>query len=109
MTHTEFKTCMQMMRKHDPQIQEDGFMHLQAHASDYIDELMQELKQEHDTGLKCWLLELIGEAKSEKALPLLEEYLDHTNPSLRDWAISGLQKLNTKEARTLLFRRGVKK
>ncbi len=98
-----------MMRKHNPQTQEDGFMHLQAHASDYIDELIQELGQEHDTGLKCWLLELIGEAKSEKALPLLAEYLNHTNLSLRDWAVAGLQKLNTKEARTLLFTRVYKK
>jgi hypothetical protein len=96
-----------MMRKHDPQTREDGFHALLPHAAEYIDELMAEFQTEKDHGLRCWLLELIGEARSEKAFDLLCEHIQSSNESLRDRAILGLRKLNTREARRALFNAGV--
>jgi len=68
---------------------------------------MAEFQTEKDHGLRCWLLELIGEARSEKAFDLLCEQLQSSDESLREWAIRGLRKLNTREARRALFDAGI--
>ena len=54
--------------------------------------------------MRCWLLELIGAARSPDALPVLGAQLDSSDESLRYWAVAGLEKLGTPEARTLLWR-----
>jgi HEAT repeat protein len=101
---THFDQAMQLMRRHNPQQQEAGFDLLRSHAAEHISELLTEFGREHDHGLRCWLLELIGEAGSEQALPLLTEQLHATDPALRDWAIHGLRKLDTPEARYTLYK-----
>jgi len=94
---------MKMMRKKDPQTQEDGFHTLLPYASRYVHELIDEFHMEKDHGLKCWILELIGEAKSPEAIPLLVENLKSDDESFRSWAMEGLGLLNTKETRTILW------
>ena len=103
-----YKACLAMMRKHSPQTREDGFYALLPHAAEYIDELMAEFQTEKDHGLRCWLLELIGEARSAKAFDLLHEQLHLSDESMRYWAIHGLRELNTREARQALFDAGVR-
>lgn len=98
-----FDHCMWMMRRHDPAIQEDGFHALLPHAGDYIHELIREFRAETDHGLRCWLLELIGEARSDDAFDLLAEELRGPDESLRLWAIYGLEALGSKPARRLLW------
>ena len=46
----------------------------------------------------------MGAAGSPAALPVLRAQLDSDDESLRYWAVAGLTKLNTREARTLLWR-----
>jgi HEAT repeats len=99
-----FKKCMAMMRKHDSVTQEVGFHYLLARASEHVPELIEEFKKELDPGLKCWLLELIGSAKSPEAFDLFAGHLRSTDESLRRWAIRGLKNLATVEARTLLWK-----
>jgi hypothetical protein len=101
-----FQHCMTLMRRDNSNHQEEGFHLLQAHAAHFVEELMTEFRAETDYGLKCWLLELLGHARSEKAFELFKEQLSVGNLSYRDWAIVGLQKLNTKESRALLTERG---
>jgi len=98
-----FNACIKLMHKHNPQLQEDGFGLLLPHAHEFVDELIIEFQRETDHGLRCWLLELIGEAKSPKAFPLLVESLKGDDESFWYWAISGLRKLDTKAARTILW------
>lgn len=91
------------MRGKDPQARESGFDFLREHADAYADELIAEFAAEHDDeGLRCWLLELIGEARSEKALTTLTEQLESTNESLRFWAVRGLEMLDSREAERAL-------
>ncbi len=97
------------MRKRDPQLREDGFHALLPHVHEHIEQLIDEFSHETDRGLRCWLLELIGEAKSPEAFPLFVEYLNGDDEWLRDWAIYGLKKLNTKEARRILWEADVNK
>ena len=54
-----------------------------------------------------WILELIADARSGKAFPLLVEALDHEREEIRWRAANGLRKLGSKEARRLLFERGL--
>ncbi|HEX7162173.1 MAG TPA: HEAT repeat domain-containing protein [Trebonia sp.] len=99
-----FREAMRLMRSHDPQRREDGFHQLLPHAADHIGELIAQFEQEQDDhGLRCWLLELIGAARSPGALPVLGAQLDGNDESLRDRAVAGLEKLGTPEARALLW------
>ncbi|TDE00166.1 HEAT repeat domain-containing protein [Jiangella asiatica] len=95
---------MRLMRRHDPQAREDGFQILLAQAADHVDELMTEFVRERaDHGLRCWLLELIGEGRSPAALPLLVEQLQGDDEALRGWAARGLELLDSKPAREQLW------
>jgi hypothetical protein len=98
-----FKACMQMMHKHDPQLKEEGFALLAPHAHEFIDELIDEIQNEQEHGLKCWLLELLGESHSEKATIVFQQYLKHEDEGFRYWAAQGLHTLNTKRARQILW------
>src|SRR3954466_1759432 len=96
---------MAAMRRRNPQIAEDGFDRLRAMAGDHVDELIEEYHRETDHGVRCWLLELIGEARAERAYDTLAAELDSTDESLRDWAEHGLRLLDTPSARRLLWER----
>jgi hypothetical protein len=99
-----FQRAMRLMRRHDRQAQEDGFELLRPQASEYVDELITAFADESDHGLRCWLLELIGEARSEAAMPVLVDQLNGADESWRDWAVRGLEMLDTKAAREQLWR-----
>lgn len=96
---------MRLMRRRDPQVQESGFQLLLPHAAEHVEELMAAFDQERtDDRLRCWLLELIGEAGSPDAMPLLVEQLQSDDELLQGWAVRGLQLLDTKSARQQLWR-----
>jgi hypothetical protein len=93
------------MRSPDPQRREDGFDFLREHADAYIDDLLAEFEKElQDHALRCWLLELVCEARSPQALPVLAAQLESEDESLQLWAIRGLEMLDTREALQELHR-----
>ncbi len=94
---------MRLMRRRG-QDAEDGFGMIQPHAAEHLDELVAAFHTEQDHGVRCWLLELIGDARQEKALPVLVEQLGGADESFRYWAARGLRQLGTKEARIALHR-----
>jgi hypothetical protein len=98
-----FDECMRLMRRHNRKLREDGFHALLPHAHEHVDELIPAFQSETEHGLRCWLLELLGEARSVKAFALLVEQLHGDDESLRCWAARGLQLLATKEARRALW------
>ena len=105
MASQRFERAMGLMRKHDPQLREDGFDFLREHADSYVEDLIAAFEEEqNDRGLRCWLLELIAEARSPEALSLLASQLQSEDESLRDWAIRGLEMLDTREAHQELYR-----
>ena len=72
----DFREAMRLMRSSDPQRREDGYHQLLPHAADHLDQLITQFAQEQDDhGLRCWLLELIGAARSPAALPVLAAQL----------------------------------
>ncbi|MET7822582.1 HEAT repeat domain-containing protein [Micromonospora zamorensis] len=99
----QFQKAMRLMRSNDAQTQEDGFHQLRPHVVQHLDELIIEFNRETAHGLRCWLLELIGEARAEQALPVLIDQLHGDDESLRFWAVRGLERLDTKQARRELY------
>jgi hypothetical protein len=104
-----FTACLRMMRKRNPQTREDGFHWLLPRASEFVLELMEEFRRESEHGVRCWLLELIGEARDPRAFELLVEQLHSEDEALRGWAIRGLQKLNSSEARKAVWEAGLRR
>ena len=75
-----------MMRKRDPQIQEDGFHALLPHARRFVGPLATAFASETDHGLRCWLLELLGEARDAQLTETFLTLLDDPDYSIRWWA-----------------------
>jgi len=76
---------------------------LRPHAGEHLDELIDTFTHEPDHGLRCWLLELIGDARSAKAVALPKAQLDNPDERVRYWAVVGLTQLDTPEARKILW------
>ncbi|WP_216651358.1 hypothetical protein [Actinomadura litoris] len=103
MSRRRFDQAMQLMRKSDPQVSEDAFDFLREHADAYVEELIAEFAAERDDhGLRCWLLELIAEARSPSALRVFRDELESMDESLRFWAVRGLEMLDTREGERVL-------
>ena len=104
MSRRRFDQAMELMRTRDPQVREDAFDFLREHADAYVDELMAEFAAERDDhGLRCWLLELIAEARSAKALEVFRDQLESMDEPLRFWAVRGLEMLDSREAGHVLY------
>ena len=104
-----FKEAMKMMRSRDGWTSEEGFQELRQHAKEYLPLLIAAYYDEDNARRQLWIIELIGYARSPDALPFLVEHLHSGDTGIRDWAIRGLQRLNTKEARTILWQAGIDK
>ena len=91
----EFARALRLMRRRNPQLAEDGLQRLRALAPANVDRLIDEFKNESDHGIRCWLLELIGEARSPHARDLLTGQLSSGDESLRTWAERGLRLLES--------------
>ena len=95
-----------MMRKRDPQVREDGFYFLRPRAAELVEPLLAEYENETDHGLRCWLLELLGDARDPRVLPVFIEAVHSGDEGLRFWALRGLRLLGTPEARKALWDAG---
>lgn len=99
----KFDECLAMMRSRDPQVAEDGFGWLEQRASEYLPKLLEAFGNEENHSIRSWLLELIAEACCEDAFPVLCDQALSEDESLREWAIRGLELLDTKASRAFLF------
>jgi hypothetical protein len=87
----------------DPLAQEEGYALPRPHAAAFLDALRQELAHAKDPFIQGWLLELIGDARSNQAFPIVVGYLLHPDTRLQHWARDGLFKLaETREGRRII-------
>ncbi len=98
MASPRFTKALEMMRLGDAQESERGYDFLREHADAFVAELVEAFAQQPDPVL----LELIAEARSEAALPLLQAQLDSTDEALQMWAVRGLEMLDTRAAERAL-------
>jgi hypothetical protein len=94
---------MRLMRRHNRQLAEGGFQRLSKTAGAHVDELIVEFGRETDHGVRCWLLELIGLARSARSFDVMVARLRGEDEALRDWAERGLRLLDTKESLRVLW------
>jgi hypothetical protein len=104
MTNQRFAQALESMRSPDPRLSTRGFDFLREHADAYVSQLIDEFAREPSDELRCWLLELISEARSPNALRVLAGELESDDESLRFWAIRGLEMLDTREAKHELYK-----
>jgi hypothetical protein len=105
MPSQHFSRALQSMRSQDPRLRETGFDFLREHADSYVAELIAAFDGERqDRELRCRLLELVAEARSPDALPVLAGQLKSDDDELRFWAIRGLEMLDTRQAQRELDR-----
>jgi len=102
MSRRRFDQAMQSMRGTDTRAREGAFDFLREHADAYVDELIGEFAAERDEALRCWLLELLAEARSPKALDVFRGELESMDESSQFWAVRGLEMLDSREADRLL-------
>lgn len=96
--------CLALMRKRDPQLAEEGFHSLRPRANEFLPRLIEMFESEQSRPMRCWLLELIGEARAEEAFPLLCEQALSDDESLCSWGIIGLRLLNSAASRKFFVR-----
>ena len=98
------KQCVTLLQQ--PHIQggyrEAVFAELAAHAHEALDELLTAFQNERNRVLRPTLLEIIAQAAAPIAFPLLAESL-FDEETLRPWAAYGLYRLDSKEARRVLW------
>ncbi len=99
MTNPRFAQALESMRSTDTQRRTRGFDFLREHADAYVGDLIAAFDDEQDDELRAWLLELLSEARSPEALPVLVRELEGDDESTRFWAIRGLEMLDTRAAR----------
>jgi hypothetical protein len=102
MTNQRFAQAVESMRSPEARLRTHGFDFLREHADAYVDELIAEFAREQDDELRCWLLELISEARAPGALGVLAGALESDDESIQFWAIRGLEMLDTRGARDAL-------
>ena len=99
MTNPRFAQAIESMRSPNPQLRTRGFDFLREHADAFVDDLIAAFESEQDDELRSWFLELISEARSPSALPVLAGQLESDDESARFWAVRGLEMLDTRQAR----------
>ena len=90
-----------MFRSLDAITYEDGFQWLQGYLDDYIDELCQLMLDETYPEMRAKFVELIGNSKNPKVIPLLAAELENTHSEVRSWAYSSLCYFENSDAERL--------
>jgi hypothetical protein len=90
MSSPGFDECIEMIRSSDPLTYEDGYHWLQGYLIDYIDELIQLMLRETDPNMRSKFVELVGNSKNPRVIPVLEAELKSPHSEVRSWAYSSL-------------------
>ncbi len=101
MDKPEFNECIEMLRSTDPMTYEDGYHWLQGYLDKYIDELIQLVLNEENPDMRAKFVELVGNSKIPKVIPLLEAELKNTHREVRSWAYNSLCYFENSQAEKL--------
>jgi HEAT repeat protein len=76
---------------------------LEHHVADQYDELIQAIEQEQDARVRRILFAALVHQPSDDAITLCRHFLTGPDEHLRTYAAQGLARLNTKQARQILW------
>jgi HEAT repeat protein len=90
MNSPPFEQCIEMLRSKDSLTYEDGYQWLQGYLESRLSDIIALMKKETDADVRSKLVELIGNSKSPKVIPYLEQELKSEFMEVRSWAYSSL-------------------
>lgn len=97
-----FKACMKLLRSKDGWTQEGAYHTLLPHAAEYLDDFIAEFSKPENFRIQDWIIELIGESPSPKALEFLRDQLFENDPRNKSWVIYRLVNFRPFELRQLI-------
>ena len=98
---------MKLMRSRNPQAREDAFFVLRSRVRDHVDGLVAAFERERSAEVKRSLLELLSEAGAPSLVTTFAPQLRSTDESLRRWAVVGLRRIGSQDAREALRSAGI--
>lgn len=112
----DFQRLLRQMQSRDPERAEEGFSGLALRVGEFEDLLLEEYRSSTAEGAgdfpstarrrcRAWLLELLSATGSEHLIPVFSDALG--DEEVQHWAIRGLERIDTKEARRILWVAGI--
>lgn len=102
MNKNEFLECVEMLRSSDPMTFEDGYDWIQGYLNDYIDELIELMLSENDSGMRGKYIELLGDSLNPKVIEVLSGELKNDDREVRSWAFEALKKFDDQQSRQVI-------
>lgn len=87
-----------MLRSPDSATYEEGYHWLQGRLEDHLNDLVELMLEENDPNVRSRFVELVGNSKNPKVIPLLETELKSSYSEVRSWAYSSLLYFENPEA-----------
>ena len=104
MDEQKFRSCIEMIRSDDAETYEQGFWSLIYDVPQFKDEIIQLMQAEKNPKVRAKFVELLGDAKDPKIIPLLVAELEHPDIDVRYWAVLSLEYSGLPEAKEIAER-----
>ncbi|MGC4071721.1 MAG: HEAT repeat domain-containing protein [Nibricoccus sp.] len=102
MSAHKFQQALAGLRSTDSLTYEESYHTLQGDfLSKHLDEVIDVLKKEADPEIRGRLVELVGDSKEERVVPILKAELDHATVEIRRWALHALGCVDSPSAREI--------
>lgn len=90
-----------MLRSRDAMTYEDGYHWLQGYLESHTDDILRLLAEEHDPIDRSRFVELVGDSKLPRVIPILQEELRHPHREVRMWAFNSLTHFENSDAEAI--------
>ena len=104
MDEQKFRSYIEMIRSDNSVTYEQGFWSLIYDVPQFKDELIQLMQAEQNPQVRAKFIELLGDAKDPKVIPLLVAQLEHPDAEVRYWAVLSLEYFGLPEAKEIAER-----
>lgn len=99
----KFKDFLKLLRSNNSFSRDEAYFMLLPFVNQFIPELKAAFETEPKVISKIYLMQLLEEAKSPELLEFFQKNLSHEEEAIRDCALHGLEKINTKEAKRIVW------
>lgn len=98
MERPNFEECVQMIRSDNHGTYEGGYHWIQDYLSQHTHDIIEIMLGEENPDLRAKFIELLGDSKSTKVIPYLQQELKHIEREVRYWAYLCLENFGEGEA-----------
>lgn len=87
-----------MVRSSNSVTYEEGYHAMQAYLVEHLDDLIALMLAEQDPNMRGRFVELLGDSRVAKVIPLLCDELENPNREVRMWAYNALENIEHPDA-----------